>query len=277
MGIDIGTNFNYQGANFLDARQNLPKTLDDLLNWDILVPLGFEVCVDGEWYIYKGEDFWSARTGHWDRRISLQDYTAEINKLMAEVFPMNLTVSGSGTYEVGERVTPRIGWELNKESVRLTPEQVMIDDIVVPRPESGSWRPSSPITSDRTYQVKVWADGATYVDFVKIKFSLKKYWGVVADPAGFDDVYGLHSDWADDWRLPPTIFNCTGGYYPIYVIPLSIYPGELDFQMWVGGLRSTDFIISQRTLVNASGHEDTYMVCILNHIQTGVLNIEFNN
>lgn len=276
-GINIGANFNYQGATFLDSRQGLPQTLDDLLNWDILVPLGFEVCVNGEWYIYKGEDYWNIETGHWEKRITLKDYTLEINKLMAEVFPATLNVSGGGVYEIGESIVPRISWELKKESALMIPEQVTIDDMVVERPESGVWRPSQPITSNRRYTVKAWYDGATYVDFVDIKFSYKKYWGVISDPAEFNDPYGLFSTWANSWKLPTTTFNCSGGFYPVYVIPLSLYPGELDFQLWVGGLRSTDFTITQKTLTNASGNTSEYLVCSLGHIQTGVLNIMFDN
>ena len=65
MSLKIGTNFNYQGHDFLDYRQGLPKTLEDLRNWDILVPLGFEACVDGEWYMWKGEDY--VKQDHDDR------------------------------------------------------------------------------------------------------------------------------------------------------------------------------------------------------------------
>ena len=277
MGINVGTNFNYQGANFLDNRQGLPQTLDDLLNWDVLVPLGFEVCVDGEWYINKGETFWSPETGHWEKRITLNDYTNEIHKLMAEVFPMNLVVSGSAIHEVGERITPRISWELRKESATLIPERVTVDDIEVDRPESGVWYPDSPITSDHRYTVKAWYEGAFSVAFVDIKFSYKKYWGVISDPASFEDIFGLHSDWADTWRLDPTTFNCSGGYYPVYIIPAFLYPGELDFQVWVGGLRTSDFNITQKRLINSSGNEGEYIMCSLGHIQTGVLTIGINN
>ena len=276
MGINIGTNFNYQGATFLDSRQGLPQSLDDLLNWDILVPLGFEVCVNGEWYTYKGESFWSVETGHWEKRITLQDYTEEINKLMAEVFPMNLIVSGSGTYEIGSTVTPRIGWELKKESLSIIPDRVQVDGVDVERPESGVFYPS-PIRSDRRYTVKAWVDGASYVAFVDIRFSLKKYWGVIDDPSGLSDLTGLNYDWANSWRLPTTVFNCSGGYYPVYIIPSSLYPGELDFQMWVGGLRSTDFNISRKSLTNSRGNTSEYLVCTTGRIQTGILNIKFDN
>ena len=117
----------------------------------------------------------------------------------------------------------------------------------------------------------------SFIYVVDIKFSYKKYWGVIANPTEFRDPFGLFSTWADSWRLPTTTFNCSGGFYPIYVIPASIYPGELDFQVWVGGLRTTDFTIEQKTLTNDSGDTSEYMVCTLGHIQTGVLSIMFDN
>ena len=41
MSIKTGSNFNYQGPRYLDARQGIPKTEADLKNWKILVPKGF--------------------------------------------------------------------------------------------------------------------------------------------------------------------------------------------------------------------------------------------
>ena len=196
---------------------------------------------------------------------------------MSEVFPMTLSVSGSNVYELGQTITPRISWELHKESAIIIPDRVQIDGVDIDRPESGVWSPASPITSSRTYTIKVWSDGASYVGSVNIRFKLKKYWGVISEPNQAIDVYGLFSTWADSWKLSGTTFNCSGGFYPVYIIPATLYPGELDFQVWVGGLRSTDFTITRRTLTNVSGHKDEYVVCVLNRIQTGMLNIKFDN
>ena len=60
-------------------------------------------------------------------------------------------------------------------------------------------------------------------------------------------------------------------------VRLEVERDELDFQVWVGGLRTTDFTIEQKTLTNDSGDTSEYMVCTLGHIQTGVLNIMFDN
>ena len=51
MAIGIGSNFLFEGEEFLDKRQSLVKSLDDLKNWDKLVPVGFEVPFNGVWWV----------------------------------------------------------------------------------------------------------------------------------------------------------------------------------------------------------------------------------
>jgi hypothetical protein len=53
--INIGTNLLYNGKNFLDLRQGHANSLEDLKTWDLNIPPGFEVCVNGEWYVYNPE------------------------------------------------------------------------------------------------------------------------------------------------------------------------------------------------------------------------------
>lgn len=69
MSTYVGTNFSYKSRDFLDERQGLAKTKEDLKNWDIPVPESFELCLDGVWYFYDSnanlED-----TGKWVPRIS---------------------------------------------------------------------------------------------------------------------------------------------------------------------------------------------------------------
>ena len=273
MGIAIGSNFNYQGEGFLDSRQGMPQTVSDLLNWDILVPLGFEVCVQGEWFTYKGESYWDAELGHWERR--QQDVSEEINKLMSAVFPMTLSISPGGTYEVGRVVSPRITWTLKKGSVQFQADRATVNGIEVENPELGRYEPSETIRENRTYSVKVWQDGATYLGSTSYTFKYKKYWGVIADPDSFADILGFSSDWANTWTMGNTVFNCTGGYYPVYAIPRSLWPGEEVFNIWVGGLRNTDYVHTTKLLANSVGLESEYEVITLGTRQTGILNIKF--
>ena len=278
MGIRIATNFNYQEAKFLDARQGMPKSLDDLLNWDILVPNGFEVFVNDEWYTYKGEGFWLPETGHWQKRsAAMRDYGAEIEKLMAAVFPMTLIASGGRNYENGESARVTLRWLLRKESATFTPDRVEIDGFEVPDPAAGQYTFPNLLTTSHTYTVRVWYEGAVYSDQVVYTFKDKKYWGVIADPAEFIDVYGLFSTWADEWTMTETMFDCSGGYYPVYVIPRSIWPGIDEFSLWVGGFRSSDFTHVTKSLLNEAEKPVDYEVITLNRKQTGILTIRFGN
>lgn len=275
-GINIGTNFNYQGSNFLDSRQGLPQTKDDLLTWDVLVPLGFETCVRGEWYVYKGENYWNIETGHWERRIDTSGIEAEIEKLNAAVFPMDLIVSGGGIYELGSSILPDLRWALKIESTTFIPDRVQIDGLEIDNPGDNQWSPSSPINANHTYTIRVWYNSSSYSSTVHFEFKQKKYWGVISNPSTFDDVLGLHSSWADSWEMDTTVFNCTGGYYPAYIIPRSLWPGEETFKVWVGGFQTTDYTYTIREIENMSGYESEYVIITLGHIQTGILNIKFD-
>lgn len=64
MSAHIGTNFTLESKEFLDSRQGLALTEDDLLHWKTPVPEGFKVCVSGRWYYYDSNvDL--GDTGHW--------------------------------------------------------------------------------------------------------------------------------------------------------------------------------------------------------------------
>lgn len=68
MSIQIGTNFDLKSKQFLDSRQGLPETKEDLLGWITPVPPGFEVCLGEEWYYYD-PNVTIPDTGHWIPRL----------------------------------------------------------------------------------------------------------------------------------------------------------------------------------------------------------------
>ena len=60
----VGTNYSYKAKDFLDERQGIAKSKEELKNWTTPVPESFEVCLDGVWYYYdKNIDL--KDTGHW--------------------------------------------------------------------------------------------------------------------------------------------------------------------------------------------------------------------
>lgn len=68
MAINIGSNFSFQGQQFLDDRQGIAKTKRELLNWNLTVPEGFEVCCEGVWYTYQPKQDKDPETGYFHQR-----------------------------------------------------------------------------------------------------------------------------------------------------------------------------------------------------------------
>ena len=68
--IPIGTPFLFEGEKYLDSRQGLANTLDDLKNWSTSIPPGFEVYVKSEnaWYQYRPDEDRYKDTGYFKRR-----------------------------------------------------------------------------------------------------------------------------------------------------------------------------------------------------------------
>lgn len=85
MSTYIGTNFSYKAENFLDNRQGLASTKEELKNWDIPVPRSFEVCLNGTWYYYD-QTITLSDTGHWIPRVSesLDDATDDSRAVSAK-------------------------------------------------------------------------------------------------------------------------------------------------------------------------------------------------
>ena len=228
--------------------------------------------------MYKGPDYWDPETGHWEKRsVSMgNNYDDAIAKLMAEVFKASFSVSGGGTYEKGNSVTPRITWSLKKEDVAVPIDKVWIDGTLLP-PGVTSWSPGSAITATHTYNVRVQSsEGTEFTGSATYTFRLKKYWGVVSDPLVTPSLSSLSSEWATSWTKSATTFDCTGGKYPMYIIPANLYSAS-EFQIWIGGLRNTAFDARRETLSNSYGSRDEYVIIYLNVRQTGVLSIEFKH
>lgn len=201
--------------------------------------------------------------------------TAAMFRTLQEIelatFPLSLTLSGPSTYEKGSSTTTAIAISVVRKGTNVTASST-----VVVTPPSGvtgtlasnkaSWTPSAAIKSNATITVKVVYGAQTVTKTISYTFKLKKYWGVSAKATLTNaDVLALSSGWADSRAMSATSFNCSGGKYPYYVIPASLYPG---LEVWVGGLRNTDLVVTDMNVTNASGSTDAYKVVRLGNIQT---------
>lgn len=208
--------------------------------------------------------------------------TAEMYKTLQEIelatFPLSLTASGGGTWEVGSSTKKGIVISVLRKGVNVTANSTIQ---VTASSGSGSlssdkstWTPSAAITSNTSVAVKATYGFQTAIKTASYAFKYKKYWGT-SDSATLTNAKILAltgNTWADSRAMNATKFDCTGGKYPYYVIPASIYTG---LEVWVGGLKNTDIVVSDITLTNASGASAVYKVIRLANKQTGVLSIQF--
>lgn len=189
---------------------------------------------------------------------------SQVSQLMLKVFPFTMTLSGGGTYEKGSSQTISLSWTYDRdiESQSINNESLLIGIRA---------KQYANVATDTTYTLKAIQGGQTYTKSVSAQFKVKKYYGVSASGTlTNDEILALSSTWAGRTQ-GSTVFDCTGGKYPYYILPTSMVSG---IQFWIGGLRNTDWKEETREVTNAFGHKESYTIYRLNSIQTGVLNIE---
>lgn len=208
--------------------------------------------------------------------------TADMYKTLQEIelatFPLSLTASGGGTFEVGSSNKNAIGIIVTRKGTDVTSSSTIT--VKASGSVTGSlssdkktWTPSTNISSNTSVAVKATYGSQNAIKIVKYTFKYKKYWGTSTSASlTSSQVIALAgSTWADSKAMGATTFDCTGGKYVYYVIPSSL--GTPEF--WVGGLKNTDVVTTSATVTNASGGSATYSIMRLANIQTGVLSVEF--
>lgn len=116
MSHNIGTNFSYKAENFLDYRQGHANSKEDLKNWNVPVPVGFEVCVNNEWYYYD-PNFNNSETGHWIKRV--------ISSFNDTIDSSNQAASMSIIRDINEDVE-RLNIETRKLDEKLNPTKITL-------------------------------------------------------------------------------------------------------------------------------------------------------
>lgn len=190
---------------------------------------------------------------------------SNVSQLMSKVFPFTLSLAGGGgIYEKGSTQTINLSWSYDRDvtSQSVNGESMPIDSRA---------KQYKDVTADTTYTLSAVYNGEVYRDSTSVKFRLKKYYGVSVHEALTDEeILALTSSWAER-PLKTTVFDCSGGKYPYYILPASMIS---DIQFWIGGLRNSDWVEEVRTVTNVYGYTESYTIFRLNSIQTGVLNIE---
>lgn len=208
--------------------------------------------------------------------------TADMYKTLQEIelatFPLSLTASGGGTFEVGSSNKNAIGIIVTRKGTDVTSSSTIT--VTASGSVTGSlssdkktWTPSTNISSNTSVAVKATYGSQNATKTVNYTFKYKKYWGTSTSASlTSSQVIALGgSTWADSKSMGATTFDCTGGKYVYYVIPHEL--GTPEF--WVGGLKNTDINVGNITVTNASGGSARYLIMRLANIQTGVLSVEF--
>lgn len=208
--------------------------------------------------------------------------TADMYKTLQEIelatFPLSLTASGGGTFEVGSSNKKSIGIIVTRKGTDVTSSSTIT--VTASGSVTGSlssdkktWTPSTNISSNTSVAVKATYGSQNATKIVNYTFKYKKYWGTSTSASlTSSQVIALEgSTWADSKSMGATTFDCTGGKYVYYVIPHEL--GTPEF--WVGGLKNTDINVGNITVTNASGGSARYLIMRLANIQTGVLSVEF--
>lgn len=303
MSINVGSNFLYQGTKFLDDRQNKINTLEDLKTWEIPIPDGFEVYVENSWYIFNSTNDFDDITGKFRKRTTdiSQEFGAStdkvisqaviterfneldnnLNKLYANVFPLEFkSISGGGSFEVGHKVKPEISWTvgIKGENEILTPDNVTVNgktDGITNKSSYTSSAIEQNIPGIVGFNVVVWYGNLNVSKTVNYNFYYRKYYGTSnKTELNSTDIINLSKGfiYGNSYSMSATSFDCTGGKYPYYVIPRSVYKESIEF--WVGGLKNTDLITRDVSVTTSTGLTIDYITIRLNNIQNGKLSIE---
>lgn len=230
------------GASTFGELENVSEEADNISETDdILVRL-------------SGKDEWTVDTSLF----------SNVSQLMTKVFPFTLNLSGGGTYEKGSAQTVTLSWTYDRTIESQSVNNVALDITARSKQYPG-------VTTDTNYTLNAISGGQSYTKTVAARFRQKKYYGVSANKTiTNEEILTLTHSWAERPQAS-TVFNCTGGKYPYYILPTSMTP---DIQFWIAGLRNTDWTEETKSLTNAYGYTENYTIYRLNNIQTGVLNIE---
>lgn len=189
---------------------------------------------------------------------------SDVTQLMEKVFPFSISFMGGGTYEVGDVRTINLFWTYDRDIDSQSINGEAIDVGLRTKQYEG-------VLSNTTYTLSAICNAETFKKSTSIEFRLKKYYGISShETLTNEEILSLSSSWAARAQSS-TVFDCTGGQYPYYILPTSMVN---EIQFWIGGLRNSDWIEEVREVTNVFGHKESYTIFRLNSIQTGVLNIE---
>lgn len=302
--IKVGTNFLYQGPLFLDSRTGIATSKSDLKNWSTPIPPGFEVFLnlenDPSWYTYRPDLATPySDTGYFEKRLDKAYVDSKITEIMSSIININTQItniwsaiedidiqpnltlnvtSNGGRRVLGSSVVPRIEWVLKNYETTIDIQDVT--DVLINNVSIGkvsAWTSPTSINENKTYTLTVLYNDNTLeqtISYTFEEYTWIKYFGTYSGPT-LSNITNLtpSTPIAQGWGTGTAAFegtlDCSGGKYPYYVFPTSIY-NPSTFKMYVGGFRTTDFTVGSLEIENT-----TYTTIRTGYIQSGILQLRY--
>lgn len=202
-----------------------------------------------------------------------------IKALEDAVFTLSFSLSAVASISkvVGDTVNQTWKWTIQRNGVIVTPTRVTVNGtehtdvnkLVVFN-----------IKTNSTYNVVVYYNNQTVSFSLSIKFYHQRYYGVLSKNTGITaaDIKTLTGKSLATYAgLSETTFNCSGGKYPVIVLPVSA-GNSVNMNVIVNGLLNTDFTKTSNSFILDGPDAANYIVIVSNGIQYGsALKIKVTN
>jgi hypothetical protein len=173
-------------------------------------------------------------------------------------YSLNTTSAELGSTVSGLAIT----WNVNKVVTSQTMNGANISAA------SRTFNPVGSFTSNQTWTL-VASDGSTSDSgTASLAFQQKRYWGTSNLTSLTDSQIIALSGGSElsTTKNKSVSYDASGGKYPYYCFPASF--GTLG-AVTVNGLSFSDYTVTSKTFVNASGYSSTYSIVRFNSIQNG--------
>ncbi|MEI8087100.1 MAG: hypothetical protein WCG93_12900 [Paludibacter sp.] len=218
-------------------------------------------------YWSKDEQLPGANVGAADVSYSNTTYpTVEkaLDKLLYVTPSVSSFVASIASAEKGQTIDSlSLTWAVSKTMTTQTIDQ-SVGDVVGLLTKALT---AQGIVASKTWTITVGDGTNTATKTVTLTFYNKRYWGVSALETLTDaQIIALSSEFSTS-RAQSRTLDATGGRYLYFVMPEAFACTTAKFKL--GGLYMSDWQVTTRSFINASGYSESYMIFRSTNLQTG--------
>ena len=195
-------------------------------------------------------------------KYKLDNLAAKVEEVLYEAPTVKL--SGGSTLEIGTVVnTVNLSWTTNKDITTQSINQ----GIGTLDPKLRKYTVTNAnITSNRTYTITVGDGKKTASASTSISFQYRIYWGSSELEVLDNDTIVNFSSALASSRKQSRVFNCSGGKYFYFVLPVSFVSG-ISFK--ANGFVYSDLVTNNMNVTSKNGYTSAYVIYRSANIQTG--------